>query len=288
MVSHYIRRNNAIHRQSFSVVHNKVSHFFNLWQHHQELELVLILQGKGIRFIGDSIEPFVPGDFILLGEDLPHKWQNNPEYFQDKGLTAEAIVIHFERTFLSGALEHTIELKKINHLIDSAQRGIIFKGYSKALAAGKLQEILNISPGPQRLVQLLDLLRILSEEKEVEFITKPGYKASHLSKDAKLLKVNSYIMNNFQHPMTLENVAQEANMNKSAFCRYFRRTTQKSFSHYLTEIRIGYACKLLQVSKQRKIAEVCFESGFNNLSNFNDKFKQHTGYTPSDYAQLFA
>lgn len=85
MVSHYIRRNNAIHRQSFSVVHNKGPHFLNLWQHHQELELVLILQGKGIRFIGDSIEPFVPGDFILLGEDLPHKWQNNPEYFQGKG-----------------------------------------------------------------------------------------------------------------------------------------------------------------------------------------------------------
>ncbi len=92
----------------------------------------------------------------------------------------------------------------------------------------------------------------------------------------------------FQQPISLEDVANEVNMNKSSFCRYFRTTTQKGFSHYLNEIRIGYACKLLQVSKQRKIAEVCFESGFNNLSNFNDKFKQHTGYTPSDYAQLFA
>lgn len=145
-----------------------------------------------------------------------------------------------------------------------------------------------MSPGPHGLVKLLDLLRILAEEKEIEFITKPGYTASHLSKDAKLLKVNSFIMNNFQQPITLEDVARQASMNKSAFCRYFRRATQKSFSHYLNEIRIGYACKLLQVSKQRKIAEVCYESGFNNLSNFNDKFKQHTGYTPSDYAQLFA
>lgn len=200
----------------------------------------------------------------------------------------EAIVIHFERTFLSGALEHTVELKPIKDLIDSAQRGIIFKGYSKAIAPGKLQEILKVSLGLHRLVRLLDLLRILADEKQVEFITKPGYKVSHLLKDAKLLKVNSYIMNNFQQTIKLEDVANEANMNKSAFCRYFKRTTQKGFSHYLNEIRIGYACKLLQVSKQRKIAEVCFESGFNNLSNFNDKFKQHTGYTPSDYAQLFA
>jgi len=245
------------------------------------------LQSRGIRFIGDSIEPFVPGDFILLGEDLPHKWQNNPEFFQNKGLAAEAIVIHFEKTFLSNALEETVELKSIRDLINSSQRGIIFKGNSQTLAPVKLKEILKVSPGPRGLVLLLDLLRILSDEKEVEFITNPGYKASHFSKDAKLLKVNSYIMNNFQKPIRLEDVAFEVNMNKSSFCRYFKRTTQKGFSHYLNEIRIGYACKLLQVSKQRKIAEVCFESGFNNLSNFNDKFKQLTGYTPSKYSQLF-
>ncbi|MEX1239819.1 MAG: AraC family transcriptional regulator [Cyclobacteriaceae bacterium] len=288
MISHYIRRNNSIHTQSFSVAHNKAPNFFKLWQHHQELELVFILKGKGIRFIGDSIEPFVPGDFILLGEDLPHKWQNNPEYFQNKGLIAEAIIIHFERAFLHNALDNAIELTAIKELIESAQRGIIFKGYSKVLAAGLLQKIVNTPPGLHRFVQLLDLLRILAEEKDFEFITKPGYRNSHRSKDAKLLQVDSFIMNHFQSSISLEDVAREVEMNKSSFCRYFRKTTQKHFSNYLNEIRIGYACKLLQVSKQRKIAEVCFESGFNNLSNFNDKFKQHTGHTPSDYAKLFA
>lgn len=288
MISHYIRRNNAIHRQSFSVFHTRNSHFVNVWQHHQELELVLIVQGKGIRFVGDSIEPFGPGDFILLGEDLPHKWQNNPEHFQNKGLIAESIVIHFDKNFLNGALDHTVEFKSIKDLCAASQRGIEFKGYSKTIAPVKLQEILNVSPSAQGLIQLLDLLRILSVEKDIEYITKPGYKVSNFSNDARLLKVNSYIMNNFQNPITLEDAANEVNMNKSSFSRYFKRTTQKGFSHYLNEIRIGYACKLLQVSKKRKIVEVSFESGFNNLSNFNDKFKQHTGYTPSDYAQLYS
>ena len=93
-------------------------------------------------------------------------------------------------------------------------------------------------------------------------------------------------MNHFQSQISLEEVADEVNMNKSSFCRYFKKAAEKNFSNYLNEIRIGYACKLLQADTNRKIAEICYESGFNNLSNFNQKFKQQTGLTPSAYSRM--
>ena len=286
MKSHYIRRNNNVHGQSFSVKHDILPHFLKLWHHHQELELVLVLQGTGTRFIGNSIEPFEPGDLVLLGDYLPHKWQSDPEYFQNNGLITEGIIVHFERSFLHDALGKTVELKGIEKLIDSAQGGIVFRGETKAVAKDHLTNILKTSPGLQRLILLLDLLRIMTNERDIEYITNPGYVNTFNTRDIKLRKVNDFVMNHFQSQISLEEVADEVNMNKSSFCRYFKKAAEKNFSNYLNEIRIGYACKLLQADTNRKIAEICYESGFNNLSNFNQKFKQQTGLTPSAYSRM--
>lgn len=286
MKSHFIRRNNNVHSQSFSVKHDKLPHFLKLWHHHQELELVSILQGRGTRFIGDSIGTFGPGDLVLLGDFLPHKWQNDPEYFENKGLVAEAIIIHFEKNFLANALDETVELKGLSKIIQASGRGINFKGAVKKEVKEALWGILKTPPGIQRLLLLLNLLKILSEEKEIEYLASPGYGGTAYEKDIKLRKVNDFIMNNFQSDIGLEDVAGRLGMNKAAFCRYFKKATEKNFSSYLNEIRIGYACKMLQGGSSKSIAEICYESGFNNLSNFNQRFKKVTGYNPTSYIKL--
>lgn len=286
MKSHFIRRNNYLHTQSFSVKHDIQPYFLKLWHHHQELKLVWILRGEGTRFVGDSIKPFIPGDIVLLGEFLPHKWQNNPAYYEEKDLVSEAIIIHFEKKILINALRELVEFQGLLTMIDSSVRGIHFKGYAKKLAPERLIQIVHTPPGLNRMIQLLDLLRILSDEKEFGLITSPGYVNTSYEKDIKLRRVNDYIMNNFQHSVTLKDVADQVSLNKTSFCRYFKKATDKSFSSYLNEIRIGYACKLLQEGKNKTIAEICYESGFNNLSNFNQRFKQVTGYTPSRYARV--
>lgn len=285
MVSHFIKRNNKIHSQSFSVRHVKFSHFLKLWHHHQEMELVLILKGTGMRFIGDSIEPFGPGDFVLLGDELPHKWQNDPEYFEEKGLEVEAIIIHFEKSFLSNALEKTIELANLNNLLESSARGIRFTGNLIGKGEKLLWSILGTPPGLKRLILLLNLLDKLADTRECSFITSPGYTNSIYERDIKLKKVKDFVMNNFQSPIGLNDIAREISMNKAAFCRYFKKATGTTFSKYLNEIRIGYACKLLQSSGDT-VAKICFESGFNNLSNFNQKFREFTGRTPSSYMKM--
>ncbi len=285
MVSHFIKRNNSIHTQSFSVRHAQLPHFIKLWHHHQELELVYILKGQGTRFIGDSMEPFGPGDLVLLGDFLPHKWQNRPEYFMEQGLEVEAIIVHFEKTFLSNALEDTIEFNGINNLIKKSERGIQFNGKIKTNAREFLYKIVDTPPGITRMIYLIELLSLLAETNNFQFIASSGYLKSVHEKDLKLRKVNDFVMNHFQNPISLDDVAKEVCMNKSAFCRYFKKATNQSFSKYLNEIRIGYACKLLRSEDSRTIASISFESGFNNLSNFNQKFKAYTGHTPSSYLQ---
>lgn len=263
--------------------HVKLPHFIKLWHHHQELELVYIIRGEGTRFVGDSMEPFGPGDLVLLGDFLPHKWQNNPKYFEGIGLEVEAIIIHFEKSFLSNALQEVIELKPLSDLIDASVRGICFHGKSRALALKSLKKILNTRPGLSRLIGLIDYLRLLAEEKEIKYIATPGYINSVHEKDGKLRTVNDYVMNNFQSPISLDDIANEVCMNKTAFCRYFKKVTNMNFSGYLNEIRVAYACKLLQANDHETITGICYASGFNNLSNFNQKFKKHTGQTPSNY-----
>ena len=285
MNSHFIKRNNKVYSQSFSVRHAVLPHFIKLWHHHQELELVLILRGKGTRFVADSIEPFGPGDLVLLGDFLPHKWQNNPEYFEDKGLSVEGIIIHFEKSFMADALKETPEFKSLHYLVQSSARGMHFKGVSRKMAPERMRKILDTPPGLERIIGLIDFLRILAEEKEFDFIASPGYINSVHENDGKLRMVNDYVMNNFQSQISLNDIADKISMNKTAFCRYFKKATNTNFSAYLNEIRIGYACKLLQAEDNATIARVCYESGFNNLSNFNQKFKQFMGLTPSQYVK---
>ena len=286
MKSHFIRRNNNVHSQSFAVKHDRLPHFLKLWHHHQELELVMILQGKGTRFIGDSIEPFGPGDLVLLGDFLPHKWQNDPSYFESRGLIAEAIIIHFEKSFLANALDQTFELKGLSSMIQASSRGIDFRGKVKKEAGERLWKILRTPPGLERLILLLNLLKVLSEEKDITYIASQGYAQTARETDIKLKKANDYIMNHFQSDIRLGDVAELLNMNKAAFCRYFKKATEKNFSAYLNEIRIGFACKMLQSGDSKSVAEICYESGFNNLSNFNQRFKKLTGYSPTNYIKL--
>lgn len=288
MKSHFIRRNNKVYSQSFSVKHEKLPHFLNLWHYHQELELVFILKGEGTRFIGDSIEPFKPGELVLLGDYLPHKWLNKPEYFKGKDLITEGIIIHFEKYFLANAINETIEFSCIQQLIEESKRGILFGDSDEILVnvALKLKEIVLIEPGLERMLKLLDVLRILANDKEKKFITSTGFINSVYDKDVKLRKVNEYVMNNFQAEISLKDVAEEVCMNTTAFCRYFKKATNKNFSTYVNEVRIGYACKLLQNNEHKTILEICYGSGFSNLSNFNHKFKLLTGYTPTAYVKM--
>ena len=246
------------------------------------MELVLILESTGTRFIGDSVSKFCAGEIILLGPDLPHMWLNDPEYFKpNSSLKARAIAIHFTKDFLGKDFFYKTEFQKINQLLRKAELGLKFNNINQKLL-DRLKTLDQFSSF-ERTLRFLEILNALSYESFSQISSSTYLKNIQSSKNQELNKVYEYIFKNFKNQIALEDVASLIPMNTSAFSRFFSKVHKKSFTRYLNEIRIGYACKML-MEQYYPITIICFESGFNSLSNFNKQFKIITGKTPSEYA----
>lgn len=271
---------------SFDLHHHFFPHFLKVWHYHPELELVYIKKSTGTRFLGDSIQKFQEGDLVLIGENLPHMWQNDEIYFTEKSsLSAEALVIHFNKDFAGKDFLNLPELSPIKELLEVAKRGILFKGNIKPTIARLLENMLQANDF-ERLIHLIQLLKFLSMGADLVLLSSPGFVDSFKREEKRRLdKIYEYIINHFREEITLEKAADLANMNTSSFCRYFKKTTSKTFSQYLNEVRVGFACRLL-MEKNFNISETCYECGFKNISNFNRQFRNIAGMSPSEYTKL--
>lgn len=272
--------------RSFIAERHSYPHFLKVWHYHPALELVYILQSKGTRFIGDNISPFQPGELILVGENLPHSWQNDDIYFEkDSGLVAEAMVVHFRKDFAGENFINLPEMNAIKSMIERAGQGILFRGKIQADAEERMKAIIKAS-GFERMILLLQFLKDLADEPQSEVLSTRGFSLIfEQSGDKRIDTIYAFVMNQFKREINLEEVASMVNLNPTAFCRYFKKSTSKTFSRFLNEIRIGYACKLL-LEKKLNISEISYDSGFNNLSNFNRQFKNIMGMSPTQYLRL--
>jgi len=257
-------------------------HFLKLWHYHEELELVCIEKSEGTRFIGDSIDRFEAGDLLLIGSNLPHMFQNDPVYFEAES-TARAVahVIHFHPRFLNTDLSSIPEFMQVDQMLKDAVLGIRF---SKKAAKAVREDIAKINElnGAPSMLSLLSILNRLSQD-AYSTIASPGFVSQFEGvSDARLGQVYDYVMNHFQEKISIEEVADLVNMNKASFCRYFKRITQKTFTDFLNDIRIGFACKML-LENQMSILEVCYYCGYNNVSHFNRQFRKKMKLSPSDY-----
>tara|TARA_R110000868_G_scaffold157160_2_gene384294 strand:+ start:3406 stop:4272 length:867 start_codon:yes stop_codon:yes gene_type:complete len=275
----------SLQNSSFTVTQNSYSHFLKIWHYHPELELVYIAKSTGTRFIGDGIEKFSEGDLVLIGKNLPHMWLNDEVYFEaDSDLVSEAIAIHFKEDFLGMGFFDAIEMKPISQLIKRAAQGIKFSNIDHKLIE-KIQKLHTLEPF-EKTIKLLEILFKLANHEEYQLLSSPGFLNSFNKTDNKGLdEIYEFVFKNFNQPIGSKDVAEIAKMNPSAFSRFFKRIHRKTFTRYLNEIRIGYACKLL-IENKNNITPVCYESGFNNISNFNRHFKSITGMSPSDYIKL--
>jgi AraC-like DNA-binding protein len=258
--------------------------FLKVWHYHPELELNVIRESTGTAFVGDSIEKFEPGDVVLVGKNLPHLWLNEEIYFEkDSNLLTKAHIIHFFEDF-AGGLFQIPEMIEISKLIERAKLGIKFVGTENNIVTDKIALMIQCS-GYERIMLFIEVLKLLSVHRNYRILSSLGYteSISGVNKD-KLLPVYEFVINNFKSDINLETVADLANMNTSSFSRYFTSIHKKTFTKFLNEIRIGCACKLL--IRNRHIASACYESGFNNISNFNRQFKAIKKLTPSDYIRL--
>jgi AraC-like DNA-binding protein len=259
----------------------------NPWHYHPECELMLFLEAKGTRFIGDSIEAITENEMLLLGENLPHTTQRDNDYYErNKHLRPQVIIVQFDRDFLGKTLWNKMEFLPIAELLNKAGRGLKFTGRT-AEKAKQLLLMLIEQKGIRRIMLLLSLLEELALSSQLNYISSCGFLQYYDETDEKINKIYEFTINNFMEDISLERIASVVYLSQSAFCRYFKNKTNKTYNQFLTEIRIGYACKLLLQGKLN-ISEICYECGYKNLSNFNRHFKDILQITPSEYQRSFA
>ncbi len=249
---------------------------------HDNCELVLIEKSYGKRVVGDHVANFNDGDLVLLGPNLPHIWQNDPLFSVRRDYRVVSTVVYFSPALLLQLAEDSGVKKNIASLLSRALRGMQINGKAQEIISDALPEIHEMQ-GLKKIASFLEVVDLLSRTKEYEFLASSSYVNSYTAKDtSRFNEVYQFIMNNFQRDLSLEEIAQVANMSYSAFCRYFKSKTQKPLTRFINELRIGHACKLLQ-DENNTIADACFKSGYNNPTNFNNFFKEITGLTPSAY-----
>ncbi len=269
-------------RQAFSIKRNRFPNFLKIRHYHPELELVYIAESTGTRFVGDNIEKFEPGELVLLGENLPHMWLNDKDYFHpDSDLVADALCIHFKEDFTGNPFLELAGTEPLIELFKTARRGIRFINLEFP-AAEMMQDLAKEKDEFQRLLQLLKLLYKLAKHSKTKLLSSEGYLERKPEENSD--KTHEFIFKNFTKQILLSDVAAIANMNPTAFSRYFKRIHRKTFSRYLIEIRIGYACKLL-IENKISVSSACYESGFNNISNFNKQFRSIMNMNPSQYTK---
>jgi AraC-like DNA-binding protein len=269
--------------ESFSVNHFRYnSSFPGLWHYHAEYELTLIVKSSGTRFVGDHIDRYTENDLVFIGKNLAHTWKTDGSINPQANLPSEALVIHFLKDFLGKTFFATPELFSVEQFLRISRRGVKITGKTKEKVIELMFELESLN-GPEKLIKLLQILTLLAISNDLILLASDGYSQYNNENDNdRLNKVHAYIMNNFKSPIRLTDAADIANMSPTAFSRYFKQRMQKSFSQFVIELKIGYACKLL-MRHQFSILQICYECGFQNVSNFNKLFKNYTELSPKQF-----
>lgn len=262
-------------------------HFIVPWHYHPAIEIMYITRGIGTRFVGDCIEQYEEGDVCMIGPNLPHEWRNDDAYFdKESGLRATCICLFFKREIFDPNFIRLPEMNNIRDLIERSRRGLKFTGNSKLEITRFIRSSVS-DVGVRKVTNLLTLLELMATSTEYELLASVGFTNSVNSEDfERFNKVYKFLVKNFATSIRLEEVSTLVGLTPTAFCRYFKERTKKTFVEYLNEMRIGYSKKLLLENKM-KISTISGEVVFPNLSNFISQFKKVTGMSPSQFQKQF-
>ncbi len=250
---------------------------------------MLVQDGTGIRFAGDSMERFHQGDLVFYGTNLPHLYRSDKEYYQQKdpALRAQAMVVYFKENFLGESFWKLPDVSSFKKLFMLSKRGMKFKGRSKLELISHIQQLDEKKDGIGKIIDLLTILKIMASTNEYDLLSSSAFTAYGDDDDCERInKIYQYILDNYASNPTLEEVSKLAFMSETAFCRYFKSRTNKTYIQFLNEIKIGNACKML-IDNKFNISQVCYQIGFNNFNHFNNQFKRITGLTPGQYQHKY-
>jgi AraC-like DNA-binding protein len=273
--------------QSFSSRHDVLPDVNNRWHYHDELELIYIKKGRGTQFIGDSISNFADGDVVLIGSNLPHLWQFDPEYFKEgQTLGVDVYVVHFAKDFWGSSFLSLPENQELNRVIEQSKQGIRIKGASKKTIAGFIVKIVEAA-GAQKIIHLMEALLEISHSREADHLVSLGFQYDFQETERdRIQSIYNYTILNYKKKIELQEIAQVAKISRNSFCKFFKSRTGKTYTAFTNEIRIGHACRML-IEDKMSVKEICFECGFYNFASFHKCFKEITGRTPLKYQKSF-
>ena len=250
---------------------------------HKNFELNYILSGSGRRIVGDNISSFERGDLVLLGPEVPHSWEILES---QKNIPPSCITTHFYENIIGSDFFNIPELEHVENLLKQANRGISFKGSKIKKIRAKLERLVDLD-GLESYIELLNIFNDLLQAEKVEYLASAVDLPVKFTKDLdRINRVYEYVFLNIEEGIKLEDVAELLHMAPGSFCRYFKKKTNRTFTQYVKGVRIGLAAKML-VETEKTVTQICYDSGYNNLANFNHYFKSLMNKTPSEYRKNF-
>jgi len=282
-----VQKSNIPESNIFFVRELREKHFDTTWHAHREFQLFLVVEGTGTRFIGSTVKPFDKGDLTFLGPNIPHLWRTDESYFEHPAnKLSHGLVIYFDEGSWSPLMGKD-EFSQIRMLFEKVRYGMEIHGECANAASILMLELLHLH-GTESIIHFFKILDLLSTCKDYQLLHDDVVDSPLKEIESNRINtVYNYAARHFKNKIPLEEVAALLNMTPTSFSRYFTMKTSKSFSYFLTELRVRNACKLLSTEEAKNIDQICYESGFNTLSNFNRQFKTFIGMTPKEYRQKF-
>ena len=266
---------------SFRVFTKEVPFHHKPYHYHKELEIVYVLKGSGTRFIGDNVEPFGVDDLVLIGENLPHCWKDDPVYFESSDLLAQSYIVQFSKDF-AGSLFDMVEFKQIRSLLTDAKKGLKFHDSVKPAIKAKLEELAKYQ-GWKRVLTLVETLQMMAVTDQKCVLNPTLTNDQNQESLDRLNAVFEYSIRHVAKKVSLKEISAVANLSPNAFCRYFKQHTRKSYTDFMNDLRISKVCKMMHETNDLNISEMAYSNGFNNLAHFTNTFKKLKGMTPLQY-----
>lgn len=257
------------------------------WHYHNHYEISFITEGAGKRIVADSMESFHPGDLVFIGQNLPHVWIADKARFALSNRNLEMVYLQFSTAILFPQLLSMPEFSNVRKALEMSERGIQIVGNT----LNNVSEIMLQLPYQNGIEQLLNFYRLMDiigkSTSNIELASEEYLMKKFNTSNKRIEAIHDYFMNNYRNEVNLEELSQLVNMAKGSLCRFFKENSGITLWEYLNHIKIEFACKML-MNNELNIAQVCFDSGFNNLNHFNRQFRKITGITPSSYRKKFS
>lgn len=281
-----IRENILIGSDRFFNIRNFTSKYFTMPRHlHAEYELVWIDHGKGKKNIGEVIKPFVDGDLTLIGPNCPHLFISDDSYYEDNSLQCHWRVIQFSKNIFPTAFGELNLFKPIHSMLEKSEYGLDFGSRNKESFC-PLYDRIETANGFNRLSCFYELLAVLAGDPSAIQLNQTKAITGHEMSDDIVIRVYNFLLHNFNRRITLESIARSVNMHPTTLCSHYKKYTLKSIFDSLMEIRISHACQLL-VNTRLSVAQIAYESGYENISNFNRQFLRLKKMQPLAYKKLY-